>query len=347
LRCLYCFARGGERINDLSLNAAKAAIDLVLDRGITLNSQISRLVWHGGGEPTLAWELLKEVSLYHRQKAITLGIKPRLSIVSNGIWTQEKRQWIINNFDRITVSCDGPSEIQNKQRPFFNGSFSSDQVYENLRFLAEQKANFGIRATITEYNVRQMPAMVQFFYDLCKPKVIQFERLTVAGRCEQSKIEPGSTKDFIDYFKEAFKIAKSLNIGLVSSGTRIFRRTKYYCGVAGYSFCVTPEGFLTTCHRVDNLLHPLADKLIFGKWDENKKQYEWKENQLFKLRKELSVDNFKECQQCFCKYTCGGGCFARRAIDTNLQENCQIIQELTQFRLLTIAEEKGICKQVI
>ena len=350
LRCVYCFAMGGERTNDLSIDAAKAAIDLVLHRYTSQKIQNSRLTWHGGGEPTLSWPMIKEVSLHHRRQAIALGVKPQLSIVSNGIWTKKVRNWIIENFDRITISCDGPPDIQDKQRPLSNGLPSSSLVYKTLQELAYHKANFGIRATITENNVNRMPEMVQFFYNLCQPRTLQFERLSICGRCEQSKIQPGSADDYISYFKEAFKIAKDLNMNLGCSGVRIFRRTKYYCGAGGHTICVTPEGFLTTCHRVDNTFHPLADEFIFGRW--NGVQYQWKGSQLEKLQKKLSVVNLNQCQDCFCKYTCAGGCVAAQLSDTNsikrriLDEHCQIIRELTKFRLISVAEDRNIFRDI-
>jgi len=350
LRCVYCFAMGGERTNDLSIDAAKAAIDLALHRYSLQDIQTSRLTWHGGGEPTLSWQMLKKVSLYHREQAIALGIKPQLSIVSNGVWTKKVRNWIIENFDRITISCDGSPDIQDKQRPLSDGSPSSSLVYKTLQELTYHKANFGIRATITENNVNRMPEMVRFFYSLCQPRTLQFERLSICGRCEQSKIQPGSVDDYITYFKEAFKIAKDLKMNLGCSGVRIFRRTKYYCGVGGHTICVTPEGFLTTCHRVDNIFHPLAKAFIFGKWDGV--QYQWNENQLDKLQKRLSVDNLNHCQDCFCKYTCAGGCVASQFYNTNsirrqiLDGHCQIIRELTKFRLISVAEDRGIFRDI-
>lgn len=347
LRCLYCFALGGEKISDLSLDASKAAIDLVLHRHSLQEIQSSRLIWHGGGEPTLAWEVLRKTSLYHRQEAIALGIKPHLSIVSNGIWTKEVKGWIIDNFDRITISCDGPSDIQDKQRPLFNGLPSSHFVYETLRAMAYHRVNFGIRATITENNVKRMPEMVRFFHNLCHPRTLQFERLSICGRCEESKIQAGLPEDYIKYFKEAFEVAKDLDINLVCSGVRIFRRTNYYCGVGGHAICVTPEGLLTTCHRVDNTLHALAKKLVFGKWDGV--QYQWKQKQLEQLQSSLSVNNFDRCRDCFCKYTCAGGCITSRVNPVekqNSDEHCQIIKELSRFRLISIAEGRGILEDI-
>lgn len=352
LRCLYCFANGGERQNDLSLDAAKAAIDLVLNNKISQQIKSSQLTWHGGGEPTLTWQLVQEVSLYHREKSLKLGVKPKLSIVSNGIWTEEIEKWIIENFDRITISCDGPADIQNKQRPILDGSPSAPLVYKTLKALHYHKSNFGIRATITENNIHRMPEMVEFFYHLCKPRTLQFERLSTCGRCEQSKIQAGAVDDYIFYFKEAFKKAKKLKMNLGCSGVRIFRRTKYYCGAGGYTICVTPEGLLTTCHRVDSHFHPFADKFIFGEWDGSRFQWRW--NQLIELQKNLSVDNLNKCQNCFCKYTCAGGCVAAKLYQKNSMikqnsdeysnERCKIIKELTKFRLISVAENERALK---
>jgi len=351
LRCDYCFARGGERQEDLSLEAGIAAVDLALRRYPREALRSSRLTWHGGGEPTLAWPLLTEVSYYHRAAADRFGVTPYLSVVSNGLWSDVQLKWIVDEVDRITISCDGPSDIQDSQRPLSGGGSSSGLVYTTLRRLAEAGADFGVRATITERNVLQMPEMVAFFHDLCRPRSLQFERLAVCGRCEDTRIGPGSADDYIEHFKEALDVAKDLGIHLGCSGVRIFRRTTRYCGAAGRTLCVTPEGLLTTCHRVDSDGDPLAVEFVYGRFTDG--EYRWDRAHLANLYDRLSVQRLEWCRECFCKYTCAGGCAAARHADTGSveggpsDERCQIIRELTRRRLVMVAEERGLFAQVL
>ncbi len=346
LRCCYCFSFGGVRKENMTLEMAKNAIDLALSRYPQDRIEISRLTWHGGGEPTMAFGLMKEASYYHRQRCEELNIQPNLTIVSNGIWSQTVKRWIIKEMDRITISCDGPADIQDLQRPLMNGQASSSYVFQTLRELAEAEADYGIRATITEHNVKRMPEMVEFFHNLCGTDSLQFERLSVCGRCEESAIQAGSAQDYVTYFKQAFDLANELGINLGCSGVRIFRRTRRFCGAAGRTVCVTPEGLLTTCHRVDNLSDPLAFEFIYGQ--QGKEGFDWNPAKLEGLQDRLAVENLSWCQDCFCKYTCAGGCAASRFAETSLIEGkqsddrCFCIRELTRHRLIYLATQQGL-----
>ncbi|MGA2034858.1 MAG: hypothetical protein ABSG68_21620 [Thermoguttaceae bacterium] len=58
LRCVYCYASGGERPNVMPWQVAKAAVDFVLENAAALEQSSVGVSFHGGGEPTLAWTLL-------------------------------------------------------------------------------------------------------------------------------------------------------------------------------------------------------------------------------------------------------------------------------------------------
>jgi radical SAM protein with 4Fe4S-binding SPASM domain len=293
---------------------------------------------------------MKAVSAYHQQRASELGIQPLLSLVSNGVWSKTVFNWVVANVDRLTISCDGPVDIQNLHRPLKNGRGSSQFVHRTLQRLKETQTNFGIRSTITEHNVGRMAEMVQFFHDLCHPRTLQFERLAVCGRAEDNAMQPGTAEEFIENFTTAYDLAESLGISLACSGIRIFRRTNHYCGAAGLTLCVTPEGLFTTCHRVDNLADPLANEFIYGQWDGSGFHYD--ADKLADLRQRLSVEQNSLCENCFCKFTCAGGCYAARytetgsLLGTQADERCKITRELTRHQLIRLANKRGLINQL-
>jgi len=55
LRCIYCYARSGERKIDMNWKTAKAAIDFIIENAKVSGSGKSSLKFHGGGEPTWNW----------------------------------------------------------------------------------------------------------------------------------------------------------------------------------------------------------------------------------------------------------------------------------------------------
>jgi uncharacterized protein len=346
LRCIYCFAFGGDRSDGLDYQSGCNAIEYALtSRKLDANIATSRLTLHGGGEPTDAWPLISDLVKFHQSKCKELGIDPTLSIVSNGLWSPTIYDWVIKNADRISISCDGMPEIQDLHRPLASGDGSSGIVYKTLQKLGASGVNFGIRSTITEHNVKRMKEMVQFFYELARPKSLQFERLSVCGRAEDSLVLPGISKDFIDSFGEAHELAMSLGITLSCSGIRIFRRSNLYCGAAGNALCVTPDGLFTTCHRVDGLNDPLGPYFIFGASKNGVVSVN--NDQITALRKNLSVENNPHCQDCFCKNTCAGGCYAARFTESGSligqpgAERCTITKALTRHQLIQMATKKA------
>ncbi|MFZ2202546.1 MAG: radical SAM protein, partial [Microgenomates group bacterium] len=141
LRCEYCFSMGGVRQKSIDIVTAKKAVDFAINRNRTQKQATSKLTWHGGGEPTLAWTILKEVSAYHQREASLVGMEPILSIVSNGVWSETVTKWIIQHMNKISISCDGPADIQDSQRPLAGRYGSSTFVFKTLRRLKAEGAD--------------------------------------------------------------------------------------------------------------------------------------------------------------------------------------------------------------
>lgn len=71
LRCVYCYAAAGELPHEaLTTEQGRAAIDIVCQNAITLHQPQFEISFHGGGEPTFAWQVLKECATYARQKPL-------------------------------------------------------------------------------------------------------------------------------------------------------------------------------------------------------------------------------------------------------------------------------------
>ena len=144
LRCVYCYADAGVGVaQDLSLDLARIAIDHVHQNAMESGLPRFELTFHGGGEPTLSWETLVEAVAYARAKDLPCHV----AMVSNGIWTERQRAWIIPNLNELTVSFDGARETQDRQRPFASGNGTFEAVMQTIRALNEQGFDYGIRMT--------------------------------------------------------------------------------------------------------------------------------------------------------------------------------------------------------
>ena len=122
LRCRYClFAnnngieRGHENVN-MTWSIAKKSVDFLYDH----SKDVRKLtIAFYGGEPMLNFPLIKKVVEYGNALFFTKDITYRMT-VNGTILTDEMINFIVKNDFYVAISFDGPKEIQNKHRKFFN-----------------------------------------------------------------------------------------------------------------------------------------------------------------------------------------------------------------------------------
>jgi len=90
------------------------------------HGQKIRITFHGGGEPTLEKGLIQKVVA--RTEEIKENHPVHYLIVTNGTAKTSFLDWMMDHKFAITFSVDGPPEIQNRNRPFADGSPSSQVV---------------------------------------------------------------------------------------------------------------------------------------------------------------------------------------------------------------------------
>jgi len=145
LNCVYCYASGGSgkhQHSDMPINLALDACEWYINH---LRDERIRVTFHGGGEPTLEQKTIKKVVGYVNKTGS--GKKIRYLITTNGTMNQSFLQWMMDNDFAISISMDGPPEIQDRNRPLANGGASHFLVEESVRYLVKRNYSFTIRLT--------------------------------------------------------------------------------------------------------------------------------------------------------------------------------------------------------
>ncbi|UCE08269.1 MAG: radical SAM protein, partial [bacterium] len=267
MRCIYCYASAGEtRPKTMSRTMARTAIDLVVENARKLNTKQVLVGFHGGGEPTLHWSFFTRCVEYSKERGAKSGIKVHYSVATNAVFTPKQVEWIVKNLDGMSISLDGPPDIQNLQRPLANGKASYDIVAESITGLDEAKFKYGLRSTITNHNVLRMKETVGLFLDCFHPQQIHFEPLFLCGRCLTSKVDAPAPRTFIREFLKAKLLAEKRKIKLAYSGLRLGGVTSTFCGACGSNFCLTPKGDVTSCFEVLEKPDHRSDLFFYGKW---------------------------------------------------------------------------------
>jgi uncharacterized protein len=298
LRCVYCYAAGGETQKTIDLEFVKKAMDF-----IDKNSDERLLIlFHGGGEPTLEFDLMKKV----REYATNLRKDTEFALQTNGVFSGQVRDWILKNIDRISISCDGPPPIQDIQRPLKGGGKSSPIVERNLRYFLENSKNVGVLTTISEFSMTRQTEILEYFNGI-GVKRLKFLPVFEMGRCLHcpTTYSKKPSTPFVRNLLKAMELADMYGIEL--SPPFSFGEVKErFCGMPGKSFILTPDGFVSPCFAVTSNDSDFSE-LLFGRFDIKSKKILIDNRKLGVLRKRL-VPNIPSCQNCFMKCDCAGGC---------------------------------------
>lgn len=320
LRCKYCYAFSGRRGESqiMSLEIAKSAIDFVACycRG-ELNI---RLV--GEGEATTQFELLKQIFNYAQSKISHVTINP---ISTNGVFSQEIADWLIQNARTIQISCDGPAFIQNKYRPLANGKGSSTLVEHTIKYLVKKQKDFRVRVSMVDEFYGNELIILNYFWQLGVQK-INFGDIEYRGAAKRlyhsNKNKQKNISDLAIIFPEFQKLAELenelgmqitlinfSNIGSISS-----------CGIYTKSFFVVdPYGNVSVCDHYTSPLdfkeYPFMKDFIIGSYDSTQRKMKIDFHKLNNLvdiiNHQLQINNCPTCSfrtacSAICLYSLGG-----------------------------------------
>lgn len=333
MRCTYCYASAGDRATAMSWELAKAAIDWLADHTRQRGRNRFYVMFHGGGEVTIASSVLKQSVEYVRNLSASEGFAVSIEAGLNGAMSVPMTEWVIANLDGTTISLDGLPEVHNRQRPLANGLDSFDLVARTLRRMDEVRFRYGIRMTVTSESIAKLPESIQYICDHFAAPVIQAEPVFQVGRAATGGIPSADPARFIDAFRTARRIARARGRELKYSGAKL-GVSSTFCRVASDSFAVTSEGLVSSCYEVENAEDPRALLFVYGKFDPELNTFVFDQDKIRRLRT-LSVQHKPHCQSCFCKWHCAGDCSAKLAAlgdawDASNSPRCHVNRELTK-----------------
>lgn len=319
LRCIYCFADGGTHREEMSLQTGVAAIRFIQENAVTQkinNMGESKesvdldLSFHGGGEPTMPWDLFVSLVEYFLCENDRLGLIGQLGLTTNATMELDKAKFIGGHFKSINVSLDGNPETQNRQRPRWDGGPSFNQVEYNLDLWTEMGLKPALRMTVTDQSVKDLKENIGFLIDRFHPPIIQVEPVSYCGRCYQTGALSPHPKVFIDNFFEAFHLGLERQTKIEFSGFRTSWRDKF-CRAGLGNFFITPEGLVTTCLEVLKPNDERAKDFIYGEIVSNTGLVSLDYTHLSQLHAN-NIYSLKRCQGCYAKWNCGGDCPAKK-----------------------------------
>ena len=169
LNCTYCYL--GEKKNTyMSLETAQRAIDIAVHEANKQHDQ-TLMVYFIGGEPLMAFNLMKDAVDYTKQKCRETNLICKFSTTINGtLITDEIIDFFIENTFELKVSLDGPEHVQNLNRRDYAGNGSFEKIMKNLPLLRKYEQATGnqisVASVVTSNNYQYYAESFQFLLDL-------------------------------------------------------------------------------------------------------------------------------------------------------------------------------------
>lgn len=303
--CKYCYSAEGRSSAELNMEKIKTTLDYFLSSERTAVKDRT-IMFMGGGEPVLSWNLLEESTLYAEDLAKEQDVKVHFSLTTNGsIMTDEMLDFMKEHNFTVQISFEILPEIQNAQR----GSY--DAVSRNLVRLTEKGINNYVRSTITELNVDRIPEMVEHcntHFPLVKKMSCQ-QVVDPSYFTNEEKVNNFFDRYFISYHKAEEK-ANGYGITLRSSSSHLLNYSKRerFC----YNLlCLTPYGTLTICPDVSSPNERDYDSSVIGKLENDSVKFD---QTAFARLSNGSIHTIEKCRTCYARWNCGSGCPSSRRV---------------------------------
>lgn len=308
LRCLYCYASGGDNKEVMPWSVAKRAIDYAAGKSKSFKIQFT------GGEPLLQFDLIKSIIKYVKGRKLNVLFQ----LQTNGtLIDATMARELKDNKLALGVSLDGMPAINDKLRPFADGKGSTAATIRGLQHLKAEGIKVGLTAVLSNKNILQLPELVELASYLGNIYGISLDLFRPMGRGENNQVSPPDPNLLTEQILKTLHRAEELaRLGGSPVRFREIERLKYqikksikredYCyATTGESLAVTPRGEVYPCSS-------LADIPEFYMGNIMEKNFSVEDG--FKCISFLNSNNIKpsNCLSCPDNWLCGGGCLARR-----------------------------------
>ena len=310
LNCSYCFASQGKYHGEsaiMSFEVGKRALDfLVENSGSRYNLEVDFF----GGEPLMNWDVVKRLVAYAREIEKEKNKNFRFTLTTNGVLIDDEVIEFANKeMSNVVLSLDGRKEVHDRFRVDFSGKGSYDRIVPKFQKLVEAREgkNYYMRGTFTHHNP-------DFLKDIEEMLDLGFSELSMEPVVCDPKSPSALTEEDLPIVLEQYEKLAELMLRRktegrpftfyhymidLSGGPCIYKRISG-CGSGTEYMAVTPSGDLYPCHQFVG-----EEEFCLGNVFDGVKNFE--------KQAEFAACNVyarKDCEDCWAKLYCSGGCAA-------------------------------------
>lgn len=310
LNCEYCFAAQGKYHGEralMSFEVGKRALDfLVENSGTRHNLEVDFF----GGEPLMNFDVVKRLVEYARSIENEKGKHFRFTLTTNGMLIDDDVIDFANReMDNVVLSLDGRREVNDRFRKTAGGQGSFDVIVPKFQKFVKARGDksYYMRGTFTHFNpdfTKDIQTMLDLGFNelsmepvVCPPAdayaLTEEDKQTVLKEYEKLAVmmlereKQGKPFTFYHYMLD------------LEGGPCIYKRISG-CGSGTEYLAVTPTGELYPCHQfVGNKDYLMGDIWQGVTRTDTRDKF-----------KRCNAYSRKECDDCWARLYCSGGCAA-------------------------------------
>ncbi len=316
LSCTYCYEYGEDKIVDtengqqpkfMSEETAQAAVDFALRESGT--SPMAHITFFGG-ETLMNFPVLKSAVAYARQRATEVGKDIDFSLTTNAtLLRPDVIDFLADERIGVTISIDGPQDLQDKFRVFSNGQGSYEMAAPRIKALLARHTTrpIGARVTLT----RQTLDVTRIYRHLTEELgfwEVGFAPVTTASGRDYAIADTGFDH-LLDQFRALAQDFLEASAENRHHGFSNVRETlqeihqghakAYPCGAGIGLMGVATDGDVALCHRFagsnEHKLGSVRDGI------DRTRQAAFLDTH--------HINEKTDCQTCWARPICAGGCY--------------------------------------
>ena len=310
LNCEYCFAAQGKYHGEralMSFEVGKRALDfLVENSGTRHNLEVDFF----GGEPLMNFDVVKRLVEYARSIENEKGKHFRFTLTTNGMLIDDDVIDFANReMDNVVLSLDGRREVNDRFRKTAGGQGSFDVIVPKFQKFVKARGDksYYMRGTFTHFNpdfTKDIQTMLDLgFNELSMEPVVCPPADAYALTEEDKQTVLKEYEKLADMMLEREKQGKPFTFYHymldLEGGPCIYKHISG-CGSGTEYLAVTPTGELYPCHQfVGNKDYLMGDIWQGVTRTDTRDKF-----------KRCNAYSRKECDDCWARLYCSGGCAA-------------------------------------
>ncbi len=314
-RCDYCFVEEKNSERPMDSSTARQAVDFLFRE--SRQSPRVRILFFGG-EPLLAWDRIREVTVYAEELGRRSGQEVAFNMTTNAsLLDRERCEFLARHRIKYLISIDGGREVHDRHRKRPDGRSSYRLIVDNLSLLKQYQPWLGARVTVHPDTAAGLPESFSHLVELGFGQFLIGPASGVEWSDRDLDLYRDGMIEIARRLKRELVRGRKLRVNALEESLRMRSGKRNYRGCRAGRQSITVTG--------DGLIHPCSKMLgVAGR--EGLPPLGTLERGITALNYRLRLCGLipagnSACSACPWEDLCPGGCFA-----VNYQETGDIFQ---------------------